>query len=336
MQSPGHDLALAFIWVPFAVAAHAVASDAERLRWLVSATLLFSFAHQPLTLWLAYADAGQRRTHRTFFAWAPLVAIVTVSIGASMQPEVVALVAGIWNVVHSMRQRYGVSRLYGRLRNIDCASDHRLLWSWLLVAIAVALLSIDLGVKAREVGLGSRDRIAVEALASTRPIALVVLPIAVAIAYVLTARGVRAEWQRTTRSWPRLAYLGSTAMLLILLAVAPVTGFVAFVGAHAAEYILMVRWRIGQAAHRASAGDRVGALTRRIGRDGSIALYATAVVALIVAMRAVERTQLAVIGILTLGTLHFVYDAVIWRSPRGPVPTHHPPQFPRPRSERRS
>ena len=259
---------------------------------------------------------GSAGAHRTFFVWAPVVAIAAATIGSSLQPEVVALVAGIWNVVHSLRQRYGISRLYGRMRDIDCASDNRLLWSWLLLAIAVALVSSDLGVAAREVGLGSRNRTAVEALAATRPIALVVLPIAALIAYGLTARAVRAEWQRPTRSPARLAYLASTAMLLVLLAVSPVTGFVAFVGAHAAEYVLMVRWRIGQAAQRADEGDRVGALARRVGKDGTIALYAAAVAALIVAMRATDGTQLTVVGILTLGTLHFLYDGVIWRSPR--------------------
>jgi hypothetical protein len=45
LQSPTYDLAMALIWLPFALVAHAVASDPERLRWLVSATLLFSFAH---------------------------------------------------------------------------------------------------------------------------------------------------------------------------------------------------------------------------------------------------------------------------------------------------
>ena len=76
LRSPAHDLAMAFLWVPFVVAAHAVADDPERLSWLVSATLLFSFAHQPLTLWLVYGDASQREARRRLVLWAPLVALV--------------------------------------------------------------------------------------------------------------------------------------------------------------------------------------------------------------------------------------------------------------------
>ena len=58
-----HDIAMALLWVPFVSAAVAVSNDPDRLRTLVSLTLLFSFAHQPLTLWLVYGDAAQRRSH---------------------------------------------------------------------------------------------------------------------------------------------------------------------------------------------------------------------------------------------------------------------------------
>src|ERR687897_2097491 len=135
---------VAFVWVPFALAAQAVADDPERLRWLVSATLLFSFAHQPLTLWLVYGDASQRHARRRLVLWAPVVALLAVSVGMSVRPDLLALAAGVWNVAHTLRQRYGVSRLYGRLARIDCSGDNRLLWSWLVLAVGVALTGTDL------------------------------------------------------------------------------------------------------------------------------------------------------------------------------------------------
>ena len=115
------------------------------LRWLVSATLLFSFAHQPLTLWLVYGDASQRHARRRLVLWAPVVALLAVSVGMSVRPDLLALVAGVWNVAHTLRQRYGVSRLYGRLAGIDCPGDNRLLWSWLVLAVVVALTGTNLG-----------------------------------------------------------------------------------------------------------------------------------------------------------------------------------------------
>ena len=74
-------------------------------------------------------------------------------------------------------------------------------------------------------------------------------------------------------------------MLLVLLSFSPVTGFARVPSAmQRPEYALMVRWRIGQAGHRAAEGDRSARLdaTRREGRHDRP--YAAAVVALIVAI----------------------------------------------------
>ena len=101
-----------------------------------------------------------------------------------------------------------------------------------------------------------------------------------------------------------------------MLAVAPVIGFVGYVGAHAAEYLLVVRWRIGWAAERATVGDRVGAVARRIGSDGTIAVYAAVVVALIVGLRRFDGSDVAGAIALSLGGLHLLFDGFIWRSPR--------------------
>jgi hypothetical protein len=320
LRSPVHDLLMAFIWVPFAAATLVASDDPERLRWLVAATVLFSFAHQPLTLWLAYGDGEQCVAHRTLFFWAPLGVATAVLIGSSVSPEAIALVAGAWNAGHTIRQRYGVSRLYGRLGGIDCAGDNRLLWSWLVVSVLIAIAATNLRQTARDVGLSPRNMTSIDALASVHAVAVFLVPVAILIAAVLTVRAARDEWTRRRHSAARLVYLGSTAMLLALLAVRPVVGFVAYVGSHAAEYLLMVRWRLGRAAQRSTTGDRVGAVARRIGSGGTIALYAVAVTVLIVAVRAVRGSLLATTVVLTIGALHFLYDGVLWRSPRRATP----------------
>ena len=314
LQGPTHDLAMAFVWVPFALAAHVVANDPEPLRWLVSATLLFSFAHQPLTLWLAYGDAGQRRAHRALFGIAPLVLVPVVVLGSSVRPELVALVAGIWNVGHTIRQRYGISRLYGRMTGVDCGADNRLLWSWLSVAALVAVAATDLSETARDLGLSRRNTAAMDTLDSARALALALVPVAVATAVVVTRQAVRDERRREDHSTARLAYLGSTALLLVVLAVEPVTGFVAYVGAHAAEYLFVVRWRIGRAAQRVTPRDGVGALARRVGGGGTLLLYVAAVIVLIVSLRSIRGSDVTGAVVLTLGALHLLYDGFIWRA----------------------
>ena len=316
LRGPTQDVTMALVWVPFALAAHLAARDPEQLRWLVSATFLFSFAHQPLSLWLVYGDEGQRDAHRALFTWAPLVAVTAVAAGTAAQPAAIALAGGVWNLAHTLRQRYGLSRLYGRLRGFNCSSDNRLLWAWLSAAVVIGLARTDLAVLARQVGLDQRNTTAIDALASTRAAAAVFLPLAGAIAVALTLRSVRAECRRDIHSPARLMYLGSTAMLLLVIAVEPVTGFVAFVGAHAAEYLFVVGWRIDRAANKRTVGDRVGALARRVGGGGTLGLYAAAVVPLTVWVERSRASDIGLIVVLTLGALHLLYDGFIWRTPR--------------------
>lgn len=317
MHSARHDLALALLWVPFTLATIAVRHDSAQLRWLVTATLLFSFAHQPLTLWLVYGDAAQRRAHAAAVRWAPAVLLVAVATATSIRPELVALVAAIWNVAHTLRQRYGLCKMYGRSSGIDCSADNRLLSSWLASAVIVAFARTDLDATARAVGLGRRNRAAVDTMAAADPVLTLVLPVVLTMTALITVRWVQDELRRTTHSTPRLVYLASTAVLLVVLAVEPIIGFVGYVGAHAAEYFFVVRWRIDRSAqHTAIAGDSVGWLARRIGGIGTVGIYLVAVVALILGLRALQPSAVAPVVILTLGGLHLFFDGVIWRSPR--------------------
>jgi len=316
LRSPLHDVVMASLWIPFAGAALVVNDDPEGLRWLVSATLLFSFLHQPLTLWLVYGDAAQRRAHARMVVWAPVAFVLAVPIAASTSPELVALVAGLWNVGHTLRQRYGLCRLYGRLGSIDCGADNRLLWSWLVLAVFVAFAGADLGSVAHTVGLGRRNRALIEAVESAQVAVTVLLPVALVAAILIAARWIRIELQRPTHSASRLVYIGSTAAMLAVLAVNPIAGFVGYVGAHAAEYFLVVRWRVDRAAQRRTAGDAVGWLARRVGGIGTMGLYAVAVSVLTVTIRAMDARTVASVLVLTLGALHLLFDGVIWRSPR--------------------
>ena len=311
---------MALIWVPFALAAHAAAHDPGALRGLVTATLLFSFAHQPLSLWLVYGDERQRDAYQALFTWAPLVVIAVVAAGTAVQPAVVALAAGAWNLAHTLRQRYGVSRLYGRLSGVDCATDNRLLWAWLTAAVLFAVAHANLAAIARQIGLDARNTSAIDALASARGAALMLIPIAGAVAIVLTARSARAELVRGAHSPARLLYLASTALLLVILAVEPVTGFVAYVGGHAAEYFFVVQWRVDRAATKTSVGDRVGALARRVGSGGTLLVYAAVIVPLTFWVKAHQESDIGIMVVLTLGALHLLYDGFIWRTPK-PAPS---------------
>ena len=111
-------------------------------------------------------------------------------------------------------------------------------------------------------------------------------------------------------------YLASTAALLVTLAVDPVVGFVGYVGAHAAEYFLIVRWRVGRAAERSMPGDAVGALARRVGGGGTLGLYAAVIAGFLVVISVLQPSAVTPVIVLTLGALHLFFDGVIWHAPR--------------------
>src|SRR5439155_512289 len=81
----------------FALAAHQLEAAPRALNWLVGATLLLSFSHQPLTLALVYGDPSQFALRRRLFTWSPLVFAAVIAVGVHVSLAAVAIVAGLWN-----------------------------------------------------------------------------------------------------------------------------------------------------------------------------------------------------------------------------------------------
>jgi hypothetical protein len=294
----------------------AVRDEPATLRWLVSATLLLSFAHQPLTLWLVYGDVARRRAHARMVVWAPLVLALAVVIGMSTSPALVAFAAGVGNAAHTLRQRYGMCKLYGRLSGFDCSADHRVLWAWLATAVLVAFARTDVDAAARSIGLGGRNRAVFQLISPAREAVAWLVPLAVVVMVSITVHWVRHELRRAVHSATRLSYLGSTAVMFVVLAFDPVVGFVAYVGSHAVEYVLVVRWRVERTASVPGDDGAVARLARRVGGAGTLLLYAPAVAALMLTLHVLRPAAIVPVVALTLGGMHLLFDTVIWRTPR--------------------
>ena len=128
------DAALALCWIPFAAIAWLIRDDSGRTAWFVTATLLLSFAHQPLTLALVYGDKCNFSFRRRIFTWSPLVLAGAVLAAQHISLTALAIVAGLWNAEHTLMQRYGIMRLYGRKAGDDDGRrDKVLLSAWLLL-----------------------------------------------------------------------------------------------------------------------------------------------------------------------------------------------------------
>jgi hypothetical protein len=321
MRGPGLDIANAVAWVPFALAAHLLEGDRGALNMLIASVLLLSFVHQPLTVALVYGDPDEFRLHRRLFLWAPVVLVAAIVVGRAVDPVLVAAIAGLWNAEHTLLQRYGRTRIYGRKVGDDQGGIERwMLQSWL--ALVVVWIAVDARTPAflARIDLGERNTQSIEVLTSLRPIALLLLvPLAVVVC-VLAVRWVRAERARGLAANPaKHIYVGSTAALLVVILVDPIAGLVGYVAAHALEYFMVVHGSLGRRYATSTSGGMLGRAVRaRTGRIGFFTIYLLAVAALLLASRA-GVSGVLLVTLLTLGGLHLLYDGFIWKLRRPSV-----------------
>jgi hypothetical protein len=311
------------VWLPFAFAAHAMSHDVDALAVLLNTTFLISFLHQPLTLPLVYGDPGQYALRRKLYLWSPVVFVIAITLGLWVSFALVALVAGLWNAEHTLMQRFGVTRIYGRKVGQDSGTLERLLLiSWLL--LAVVWIGSDPATPGRvaRLPLGDVNTASVDHLTTLRPlVAALVLPVLLASA-VLMVRWLAGECDRARRGEANPAkwiYVGSTAALFAWMLVDPVSGFIAYVGAHAIEYFVIVNHSLGSRYADGSGGPLGATVRRTYGRTKFFAAYAAAIVLLIVTLDRTGNPNAYGFAVLFLGGLHVFYDGFIWKLRRPAV-----------------
>jgi hypothetical protein len=313
IHGPVRDVALALCWVPFAAATVLVQHDGHATAALLSAVLLLSLSHQPITLALVYGDRERFRDHRAIYALGPVVALGLVVIGLHLSLLLVAVAAGLWNAEHTLMQRYGVTRMYGRKAGDDHGPlEKPMLFSWLGVAALAAAANPRTPRYLAQVNIGDVNRRGIQFLSQLRPEATVLLLPAVALAAVLTTRWVRAE-RRGPANRGKWVYVGATAALVVTVCVDPVAGFAAYVGAHALEYFVIVHGAAGRRAHRGEGG-AVGRVIRSpLGAAGFVAIAAMGAVIPLTVLGRAGTFMVATAAYLTVGALHIFYDGLIWK-----------------------
>ncbi len=308
------DAALAFCWVPFAVAAVAVQGHGHLLAALLSAILLLSLSHQPVTLALVYGDGERFRAHRAIYLAGPCLALGAVTLGVRVSLLLVAVIAGLWNAEHTLMQRYGITRMYGRRVGDDRGGlEKSMLFSWLAVAMIAAAANPRTPGYLAQVNLGDVNRRGISFLAHLRPEATAVLVPGLAVAGALTWRWWRAERADGTANPAKWVYLGATAALVVTVCLDPVAGFAAYVGAHALEYFVIVASASRRRAARGEGG-AVGRLVRsRLGAPGFVTAAAVGAVLPLTVVEHLGTFTVATAAYLTVGALHIFYDGLIWK-----------------------
>ena len=317
IRSPRVDVALAFAWLPFAVVAHAVIHDGDALAALLGGTFLLSFLHQPLTLPLVYADPDQLAARRRLFVLSPLVFIVAIVGGLWWSVTAVAIVAGLWNAEHTLMQRYGITRIYGRKAGQDDgALEKAMLVSWLVLALVWVAADVHTRARVDALPLGDTNTRGLHVLTDLRPWAALLLVPTVTVAAVIAARwfgAERARWRAREANPAKAVYVAATALLFAWILVDPIAGFIGYVGAHAVEYFAIVHHSLG-ARYVDGSGGALGRVARhRSGRRAFFAAYVAAFVVLVVVEKSYGSAYVYTFTVLLLGGLHVFYDGLIWK-----------------------
>lgn len=348
LRSPLFDVGLlAFCWVPVYVwvvfglglgwdglggqPLHP-AYEREAVLLAVAVVLGLTWVHRHYTFLLVYGDGATFRERAGRYVLAPIAVFGACTYlatrtgtwtlgGVVFEPVVLmALTAGLWNVWHTVQQRYGILRAYGGraggpLREAAHGRrDRALLWVTLaFVAVALPWLrptTFTLHPSARRVMFELRPF-------TEHPAYLVAL-----VAVTLGLVAVAAWWWRHERRaqvdrLPRWTFLASTMLLFaVFLVHGPVVGYLCFGAAHALEYLAFVH----HFSERRFAGERRSVAAVFLGRP---LVFAPLVIGLFGLAYLAFREQRGTVAYLVYYTggslLHFLYDGWIWKLRRPAV-----------------
>jgi hypothetical protein len=316
------DLVIALCWVPIFIFAHALSTGHGRenehlLNLLFNGAFLLSLLHQPLTLALVYGDKSQFALRPRLFTWSPVIAVGLISVAVLLHLWIIIPVAAIWNTIHTLQQRYGLSRIYGRKAAFGSPRlDRWVLYAWMAAAILAVGSAPKTLKELSRVMLDARNSKAIVDLTGVQPYALWLLVPATLLALGLAAALVRQEATHLEQaSRAKWIYQGSSLVLIAAIAFDPLAGFIAYVAAHAIEYFIVVyktmQSRYGKSPAQVSLLGKVAG--RRAGRVAFFGAFLAMFFVFDAKLSSSMPGRAYDIALYSVGMLHFWYDSFIWK-----------------------
>lgn len=312
LHGPLTDTLLGWCFLPVAILVHLLGPNLSAVQTVVGVVFLLSFAHQPLTLGLVYGDPLQRAAHRRLYLWAPAVAAVAILIGVSVSLTLVAAIAALWNAEHTLMQRYGLMRIYGRkVGDQNGPLEKPMLIVWLIAALAFIGAYVDLEDLVFRLGLDDTNARGVRLLDPLRGPAQILFWAAAVVGVGLAVRWWRAErLLGEAASRPKHLYTLGTIGLLVAVMIDPIAGVAGYVAAHAIEYYAVV--------HRSLRTRRDDAPIARVTctslrRVAVYVGYFAAIAALVWGTGDLLGGRVYAFAILFFGALHILYDGFVWK-----------------------
>jgi hypothetical protein len=318
VHGPVADIMLGWCWLPIALIVHAAEPHLTTVQAIMGVIFLISFAHQPLTLGLVYGDPAQRDAHRRLYRWAPWVAFAVIVVGLNVSLSLVAVMAGLWNAEHTLMQRYGVMRIYGRKAGDDQGRIEKpMLIIWLVAGIAYIGGYVDLPRLVSRLSVGETNARSFDVLGELSSAARVLFWVAAIAGVVIAVRWWKAERRLGfAASRPKHWYALGTAGLIIAVMVDPIAGVAGYVAAHAIEYFAVVHTSLRGRNDAALVATATRTTARRV---AAYAGYFAAIGVIVYFTWSPFNGKLYAFAILFFGTLHILYDGLVWKLRRPAV-----------------
>ncbi|MEI7869047.1 MAG: hypothetical protein WCI11_14250 [Candidatus Methylumidiphilus sp.] len=314
------DIAMTLSWIPFSLIALAVIDNPAWLKLLMFSVFLFSFTHQPLSLFLVYGDRQRFELRRNLFIWSPLVFCLVIFLAINFSPLVIAILAGAWNVEHTLMQRYGITRIYGRMvGQKQGGSELPVLFAWLTLAVLWSAYDPNTMERVAALGIRGANLSAFAMMTGMRPTAGFLLVPALLTVIWLTGKWLKEEYNRPLNQ-AKHYYLASTLGLFIVMLINPIVGFIGYVGSHAFEYFMIINQCLEKSYIEPKKTDSpLGWVANSpLGRYGLLACYLSLIVLTVFVLENYASFIVYSMVFFTLGALHFFYDGFIWKL-RNPV-----------------
>jgi hypothetical protein len=324
--------------------------------------LTFGFVHRHYTLGYAYLDGEIFARYRRRFIWAPLILgagfLATpflvraslpsgaLSFGGLHWPDgeiplevlitTVVFGAGLWNIWHTLAQKYGILRIYSakarseREASVPGWVDRLFVMGWLpLIVTYVTPRFADAILTEFQVADVFLKPI-VAWLVAAEPITA---PISAAVAIASSAIFARFEWrQYRFRNRPRLSMaIGIGSLWICFVLLDPIKVYLAFAFSHGLEYMVFV-WAY-QRRRYAEPRSPQPVMARVLEHPWlAYSSYTLALAAIYVLFRnwegfSISQLPKVRVGKLTLGAwifywgvfqslLHFYFDGFLWKTRR--------------------
>ena len=306
------------------------------LALATTVALATTYIHRHYTLLLVYGDRTTFAARSTHYLLTPVLFALVIgaarwgkhSTFAELGPlrvspwGLIVTIGTVWNIWHSVQQRYGILRAYGgRCQAGLHTPKHARRDFWLLWSLIGAVIVLVLGFQRHTFSQHRNTRFLEQKLGP-----LLDAPGFTAVLYGVCAlcglatiiwlkHELKAKLQLQQRL-PRWTFLFSTFVLLgIFVWHGPLVGYLCFGVAHALEYLAFVH-HFGEKKYAKGDGSEAkpGLASRLFSKPLlSAPLLILSFIALYALVRGYKGTDLYVVYYITTSFLHFLYDGWIWK-----------------------